>query len=179
MSVLDELKQQLGAEEVQQISQQVGADPPATQAAMQAALPMMLGGVASAAQQPGGAGAVQEAMQTHRGFLGGLSDLLGAGIPADGGGLLGRILGRHQGTVQTGVQQASGLDPDQTKRLLLALAPIVMAMLAKRHANTKENELAPALQQEAQAAHEQASRRSPHVGGLLGKILQQVQTPPA
>ena len=68
---------------------------------------------------------------------------------------------------------------DQTKRLLLALAPIVMAMLAKRHTNTKENELAPALQQEAQAAHEQASRTSPHVGGLLGKILQQVQTPPA
>jgi hypothetical protein len=178
MSVLDELKQQLGAEEVQQISQQVGADPVATQAAIQAALPMMLGGVASAAQQPGGAGAVQEAMQTHRGFLGGLSDVLG-GIPADGGGLLGRILGRHQGMVQTGVQQASGLDPDQTKRLLLALAPIVMAMLAKRHANDKENELAPALQQEAQAAHEQASRTSPHVGGLLGKILQLVQTPPA
>ena len=179
MSVVDDVQQHLGQNEIQQISDQIGADPAATREAVQAAVPMMLGGVANASQQPGNAQAIEQAVQSHSGLLGSLGGLLGGAFPADGGGLLGRILGGHQATVQQGVQQASGLDSDQTKRLLLTLAPIVMAMLAKRHANSGQGNLDTTLQQEARQAQEHANRTAPHVGGLLGKILSHVETPRA
>lgn len=180
MSIFDLAQQHLGQEQIAQISQQIGASPTQTQSAVQAALPMMVGGMASTAQQPEGAAALSEAMGSHAGLLGGLGGLgalgglLGGGGAADGG-LLGRVLGGHQQTVQNGVEQASGLDSDQTRKLLMLLAPIVIAMLAKRHANTPHDELGGALGQEATQAREQAQRTSPHVGGILGKILDAAQ----
>ena len=171
MSILDMAQEHLGQNEITQISQQIGASPAQTQSAIQAALPMLVGGMASTAQQPQGLGSIQQALGSHAGVLGNLGALLGAGAPADGGGLLGRVLGQHQQTVQQGVEHASGLDPDQTRRLLMILAPIVLGLLAKRHAQRSQQEIGGALQQEAQAAQQQAQRQSPHIGGLVGKIL--------
>src|ERR671920_542790 len=50
MSLLDLVQQNLGPDQIQEISQQIGADPGQTQSAVQAALPMLLGGMAGAAQ---------------------------------------------------------------------------------------------------------------------------------
>lgn len=181
MSILDLAQQHLGQEQIAQLSQQIGASPTQTQSAVQAAVPMLLGGMATTARQPEGAAALSEAMGSHAGLLGGLGGLgalgglLGGGGAADGGGLLGRVLGGHQQTVQNGVEQASGLDSDQTRKLLMLLAPIVIAMLAKRHASTQHDQLGGALAQEADQAREQAQRTSPHVGGILGKILDAAQ----
>ena len=198
MSLIDLVHQHLGPQEIQQISQQLGVDPTTAQTAVQAAVPMMVGGLASTADQPGGATAIQSLVGSHGGALddvsamigsGGAGGLLGSlggmiGTPADsGGGLLGRILGRHETTVQQGVQQASGLGSDQTKRLLMILGPIVLAALARRHAQAaaqgtaSDTSLGSVLKQDAQAAQAQAP--SPHVGGLLGKILSHVETPRA
>jgi hypothetical protein len=171
MSILDTVQEHLGQNEINQISQQIGADPAQTQNAIQAALPMMVGGMASTAQQPQGLGNIQQALGSHAGVLGNLGALLGAGPPADGGSILGRVLGQHQQTVQQGVQTASGLNSDQTRRLLMILAPIVLGLLAKRHAQKSQQEIGGALQQEAQAAQQHAQRQSPHIGGLVGKIL--------
>jgi len=199
MSLIDLVQQHLGSQEIQQISQQLGADPNTTQTAVQAAVPMMVGGMASTASQPAGASTLQSllgssgALESIGGMLnsgtaataaGGLLGKLGGviGAPADsGGGLLGKILGQHENTVQQGVQQASGLGPDQTKHLLMILGPIVLAALARRHAQAKAQNgnatITNVLQQDAQAAQAQTS--SPHVGGLLGKILSHVETPRA
>ena len=177
VSLLDLVQQHVGSSEIQQISQQIGADPATTEAAVQAALPMIVGGMANTAQQPGGASAIQQAMGSHGGMLGNLGAMLGAAGLGDSGGLLGKVLGGHQTTVQQGVSQASGLDPDKTRQLLMVLAPIVMAALAKRHGNASHEEIGGALQQEAQAAQDHAQRTSPQLGGLLGKILSHVQTP--
>jgi hypothetical protein len=197
MSVIDLVQQHLGSQEIQQISQQLGVDQSTTQNAVQAALPMMVGSMASTASQPAGASTLQSLLGSHGGMLENLGGLLGSGgaggllgslggmigAPADsGGGLLGKILGQHENTVQQGVQQASGLAPDQTKRLLMILAPIVLAALARRHAQATAQgapnaSLTHVLQQDAQAAQAQAP--SPHVGGLLGKILSHVETPRA
>lgn len=175
MSILDEVQQELGQDKIAQIGQQIGATPSQTQTAVQAAVPMLLGGMAGTASQPNGAGAIQQALGSHAGLLGSLGGMLGGAMPADGGGLLGKILGGHQQTVQNGVQQAGGLDSGQTKHLLMILAPIVLAILAKRHANASHDQLGTQLQQEAQNASAQAQKSSPHVGGILGKILDQVQ----
>jgi hypothetical protein len=124
VSLLDLVQQQLGPQEMQQISQQVGADPATTENAVHAAIPMLLGGMANGAREPGGASALG-------GLLGGGGGG-GAGGGMDMGGILGSVLGRSQPAVHDGVQQASGLSGDQTKKLLMILAPIVLMALAKR-----------------------------------------------
>lgn len=215
MSLLDLVQQQLGANGTEQIAQQIGADPGTTQNAIQAALPMLLGGMAGAAREPGGAGAIQAAMgqaQSAGGVGGLLGGLLGGGGAAAGGGglggllggltgggglggMLGGLLGGQQDAVQEGVQQTSGLSGDQTKRLLMILAPIALAALAaQRRQKQTPAGAAPgaaagaasaedldgdgipdALEREARDAQQ---RSEPKIGGLVGKILDMAQRPP-
>lgn len=172
-SLLDSVQQQLGQNEISQISQHLGVDPATARSAIDAALPMIVGGLAQHASQPAGASAIQQSLDSHSGVLGSLAGLLGAGGPADGGGLLGRILGQHQAPVQEGVQQASGLDPDKTRRLIMMLAPIIMGVLARRHANAQSSpdQLGAVLQQEGQVAQQRAETQAPQLGGLLGQIF--------
>ena len=172
-SLLDMVQQHLGANEVNQISEQLGVDPAQAQSAISAALPMIVGGMASHASQPGGADAITQSLTSHGGLLGNLGGLLGAGGPADGGGLLGKVLGQHQAPVQQGVSQASGLDSEKTRKLLLMLAPIVMGVLARRQANAQSNpaQVSEELKREGQAAQQQAQTQAPHLGGLLGQIF--------
>jgi hypothetical protein len=180
-SILELVQQHLGPQEVQQISQQLGTDPAQTQQAVNVALPAMVGGMASTAQQPGGASGIQQLLGSHGGILGSLGSLIGAGGAADGG-ILGQILGHHQDDVQQGVQQASGLGSDQTKKLLMILAPIVVAALARRamnHGDAHENpdQLNDVLRQDAAHAAEQAKAQGHHMGGLLGKVLDMAYAP--
>jgi hypothetical protein len=106
---------------------------------------------------------------------------IGGGSGSGVGGLLGTLLGGHHDTVAQGVGQATGLEPDKSKRLLMILAPIVLAALARRHGNSNDNSapagsLGTALQQDAQVAQQNSP---PHLGGILGSILSRVQTPGA
>jgi hypothetical protein len=183
-SILDLVQQHLGQQEISQISQQLGADPAATQQAVNAALPALVGGMASTAQQPQGAGALQGLLGSHAGVLGSLGSLFGAGggAPADGGGLLGTMLGQHQTAVQQGVQQASGLGSDQSRKLLMMLAPVVMGALAKRamdHGSAQQDpaQLQQVLQQDGAQAQEQAQAHSHQMGGLLGKLMSMAESP--
>ena len=198
MSLLDLVQQQLGPHGTQHIAEQIGADPGTTQNAIQAALPMILGGMAGAARQPGGISAMQGVLGQGQGagglggMLGGLLGGGGAGGAGALGGLLGGLgglgglLGGHEAAVQDGVQQASGLDNDQTKRLIMILAPIAIAAIAHQRGQQQQQTSAAAgagaggaadldgdgipdyLEQEARQAQAQAQ---PHVGGLIGRIL--------
>jgi len=174
MSLIDEVQQAIGSGEVNQISQHLGIDPTKAQAAVSAAVPMIVGGMAGHASQPGGEADVQQAVNNHAGAADSIAQLIQTGPPADGAmGLLGGIFGSHGSSVEQGVQQASGLDSSQTRRLLMMLAPIVLGIIAKRRSNQPTaGGLGGSLQQEAQ----NAASRSPHVGGLLGKILNAAQS---
>lgn len=180
-SLIDLVKEHLGPQELSQISQQLGTDQATTQQAVNAALPALVGGLANTAQQPQGASGVQQLIGSHAGVLGQLGSLLGAGAPADGGGVLGKVLGQHQPEVQQGVQQASGLGSDQTRKLLMILAPIVLGALARRAMNhgtaNDPAEIQKSLQQDGQQAKQQAEAHSPHLGGLLGKIVGMAESP--
>jgi hypothetical protein len=115
---------------------------------------------------------VSQAIAAHEGVADNPQQVLAAGAPADApssGGLLGRIFGAHHGTVSSGVQQASGLDADQVKKLLLMLSPVLLGMLARRQFGNQQNPggLGSVLQQEAQSA----ARQSPQMGGLLGSLF--------
>ena len=78
MSIVDLVQQHLGPDEIQQISQQLGVEPAAAQSAIQAAVPMMVGGMAGTAAQPGGESRIQSLLGSHAGILGSLGSLIGA-----------------------------------------------------------------------------------------------------
>src|SRR5688572_9161664 len=107
-SLQDLLGQQQGNEAIEQISQNVGADQSAVNTAIQAALPMLINGLANNAATPQGAESLNTALeQDHDGSvldnLGGLGGMIFGSGPeappprqADAGGILGHILGNSQ-----------------------------------------------------------------------------------
>ena len=142
-SLQDLLGQQQGSEAVEQISQNVGAEPSAVNTAIQAALPMILGSLANNASTPQGAESLNNALeQDHDGSvldnLGGLGGLIfgqqEAPPPrqADAGGILGHILGTNQAPVVNEVSNQSGLGQGQVAQILMMLAPIVMGYLGQQ-----------------------------------------------
>jgi hypothetical protein len=112
-----------------------------------------------------------------------LGGLLGNAESGPGGGILGHIFGQKRATVESGVGQATGLQQPQVGKLLMVLAPIVMAALARRQQSHQEQQVpvpgsgAPApsgasdlpdiLQRETQEAQQRAPTG---LGGLLGML---------
>jgi hypothetical protein len=145
-SLQDLLGHEQGAQAVEQISQNVGANQSAVNSAIQLALPMILSGLARNASTPQGAQSLNQALeQDHDGGIldniGGLGSLIFGGRDssaqppprqADAGGILGHIFGNNQGQVAQQVSQNSGLDMGQTAQILMFLAPIVMGYLGRQ-----------------------------------------------
>ena len=140
-SLQDLLGQQQSTQAVEQISQQVGADPSSVSSAIQAALPSIMGGLANNAATPEGAESLNHALeQDHDGSLldnlGGLGGMIfGSGATprqADAGGILGHILGGGQGQVVQQASNESGLSSGQVAQILMMVAPIVMAYLGRQ-----------------------------------------------
>jgi hypothetical protein len=141
-SLQDLLGSQQGDEAVDQISQNVGAEPSVVNTAIQAALPAILGGLANNAQSPDGAQSLNDALEqdNHASVLDNLGGLGGmifgqdSAPPrqADAGGILGHILGGSQGQVAQEVSQRSGLNMGQVAQILMMLAPIVMGYLGRQ-----------------------------------------------
>jgi len=175
MALLDAIQGHLGQPEINQISQQLGVNPALAQTAIAAAVPMIVAGMAKHATQPDGATAIQQAAQTHQDVADNVGTVLQAGPPADSTGLLDRILGRHNAAVQDGVQQASGLDSEKSRKLLMMLSPIVLAVLARKHFGSDQQadptKISDTLQQETQNAQQQIQRQAPNIGGILGQIF--------
>lgn len=142
-SLQDLLGQEQGTQAVEQISQNVGAEPSLVNTAIQAALPMILGGLANNAATPQGAESLNNALDRDHdgsllGNLGGLGSLIFGGQQAapppqaDAGGILGHILGNNQGQVAQEVSNQSGLSLSQVAPILMMLAPIVMSYLGQQ-----------------------------------------------
>jgi hypothetical protein len=183
MAIQDFIQQNLTPEMLDQISQQIGADPATTRQAVNAAVPMLMGGVAAHASTPQGAQALEAAAPATSqggGMLGGLGDMIGGagglggvlgGMMGGGGagGILGSILGGNHSTIEDGVTQASGLNRQQSGKLLMMLAPIFLAAIShhRRQTNASPADVSSDLQREAQTH----AANNPHVGGILGSIL--------
>jgi hypothetical protein len=190
--ITDLVQQQLTPDRISEISSAIGADPATTQQAVDAALPMIVGGMAAHAATPGGASSIEAESANHAGILGQLGGMIsggggggllgglagmvegggggGGGLggilgSAAAGGILGEIFGSNHAAVTDGVTQASGLDTARTTKLLMILAPIVLSAVA-HHRSTTGASSADVLQQEAQT-----HAANPGYGGLLGGIL--------
>ena len=179
--IQDMIQQQLSPGTIDQISQAIGADPATTRQAVDAAVPMLMGGMAAHASTPNGAQTIEAAATQHEGMLDGLGGMLGGSgglggilgglggmLGGAGGGVLGDILGSNHSEVQDGVTQASGLDRAKASKLLMILAPIVLAAIARHRSQTgaSATQVSTDLQREAQqhSSH-------PQFGGIIGSIL--------
>lgn len=130
------LQDALGGNTVGQISQAIGADESSTSNAIQAALPMLLGGLANnSSNEEGASGLLGAIDRDHDGSV--LDDIGGliagniGGGAGNGAGILGHIFGGQQDTVAQGVSQASGLDMGKVGPLLAILAPVVMGAIGR------------------------------------------------
>jgi hypothetical protein len=132
-SLTDELASQLQGAPLQQISQQLGIDPSQANAAIGAALPLLMGALGRNASQPQGAEALFGALQKDHAGLD-IGSVLGAVLGGGGQGqqILGHVFGNRTPRAQQALGQATGLGGDKANLLLRWLAPIVMAYLAKR-----------------------------------------------
>ena len=177
-SIFDTVTQALGGANLTQLSQHIGANEGATQQAIQAALPMLLGGLARNASNSEGAAALSNALGAHTNdsVLANPGGLLGDSQGGAGAGILGHIFGNRREKIEQGVGQATGLQQPQIGKLLVVLAPIVMAALArKQQTRPATADQAPAgagslpdvLQQEAQDAQQRAPSG---LGGLMGML---------
>ncbi len=162
-SLQDLLGQDQGEQAVQQISQNVGAEPSIVNTAIQAALPMLINGLANNASTPEGAESLNNTLEQHHDGsildnLGGLGSMIFGGgqqapaaPAADDGGILGHIFGSNQGQVAQQVSNQSGLGMGQVAQILMFLAPIVMGYLGRQKA--------------------QQGVGADGIGGLLGGLL--------
>lgn len=130
MSAVDEIMQQIP---LSQLASQLGTDEQTAGAAMQQAIPALLGGLQANAQDPAGAASLEGALSDHSaGLIDGGVDLAEVD-PADGQKIVGNIFG-HQtdGVAQTLGGLGGAHQSDLMKKLLPILAPIVMSYVVKR-----------------------------------------------
>ena len=179
MAILDDLASQLQqGDTLSQLSRQLGTDEQTTAQAVSMALPMLVGGLAQNAQSPQGAQSLHDALQNdHDGsVLDDLPSFLSGAQPAsatpralNGAGILGHILGGGRAPVEAGIGKATGLNGQQVGRLLMMLAPLVMAYLGRRQrtAGMDPGGLGSVLAGE----RDEIERRAPGAGGILGQIL--------
>src|SRR5262252_3242967 len=134
MGILDTIGQQLSGDTLKQISQQLGTDEGTAAKAVSVALPLLIAGLSRNAATPDGSAALDQALTRDHSA----SSALDAPHQAvanpnafNAAGILGHIFGQRQDPVQQGVAKASGVDLQSASKVLMILAPIVMAQLAR------------------------------------------------
>lgn len=172
--IFDLIQQQIGGDNLTQISRSLGVDEKTAGTAINSALPALLGALSRNANQGHGAQSILNALKKdHDGsILDNLSGFLqsqNAGQPLNGQAILNHLLGQKQSRVQQGVSQVSGLDVNSSQKLLSMLAPIVMGAVGKqtRQQGLDSQGLMGLLSNEAQQV-----QKSP-TGNLVGKMLDQ------
>ena len=166
MDLIGILDNALNSDTIRRISRQLGESEEMTIGAIQAALPMLLGGLANSASSQSGASSLLAALdRDHDGsVLDDLQGFLDDYLSGRGAGILSHIFGAQEGAVERGVSNASGLDLRKVGPLLLMLAPIVMGALGR--ARREQGMDASDLPRELGAA----ARRTGGNQGLLGAL---------
>jgi hypothetical protein len=166
MAILDLLQQQLRGDTLTQMSQQLGTDEGTTANAVAVALPLLLGGLTRNAATSQGAASLDAALtRDHDGtLLDAPQRALADPSALSAAGILGHIFGQRQAPVEQGVAKATGLDAQKAGRLLMMLAPLVMAALAR--ARTAQGAATASAGPVLQREQSNIERQVPGIGGL-------------
>lgn len=129
----DLLSQVLSGGTTEQMSRQIGADESQTSAALQVALPLIIGALSRNTSSQQGADSLFNAVTNdHNGsLLDNIGGFLSNSNQGPGAGILGHIFGNRQQAVASEISQQSGLNIGQVAQLLIMLAPLVMAVLGR------------------------------------------------
>lgn len=155
-SILEDLAGTLGGDTLGQLAGVLGADSEAVSRGVAAALPALVGGLASNTRRQAGATSLSNTLDDrHDGsILDSLGTIFGGSQWAleqatrDGDGILGHVFGQSQSRVEQQVQAASGLSMSTVRQLLPLLAPVVLGYLGKRLRGGGADEVASTLEQE-------------------------------
>ncbi len=176
-NLVEQLSSQLSGPALQALSQQLGTDQGTTNAAISAALPMLIGALDKNTNDPQGAASLQQALANdHDGsILNDLAGFLGSSDNGPGPAILGHIFGQKQPAVEQGVSKISGLDQSIVPILLQNLAPIVMGYLGKqqREQNLDPGNLSSMLAQEREAVQARGSSTASVAVDLVTKLMDQ------
>jgi hypothetical protein len=171
-NLVDTVLAHLDDPQIAQIAAQLGTDPQQARAAIEHAVPLIVGGMAQSASTPDGAGALHTALGDHAGqsISDVLAGVLGGGAAAGiGGGILGHIFGANHDAANQGLGQATGLGQQNAGQLMAILAPVVMAALANhvQRGGIDSGALGGMLGQQSQ----QIQQGGGLMGGLLNAVL--------
>ncbi len=159
------------------IAGQTGESPSATQSAIQAILPTLVGAVARNASADGGAGLMNVLDSDHDGSA--LDDIVGlvggamAGTPTgNGAGIIGHLLnGNQHANVTNMVSQQSGVSSSSAATMMQILAPVVMNYIGQQK-NSQGLDAAGLIgsligggQQQQQQTQDQSA-----IGGMMGLL---------
>lgn len=167
---------------IDQLAQQVGAEPQEVQQAAAAALPALFGGLQANAQDPGGASSIVEALGQHDNDLGAGTIDLGQVDSGEGQKIASHIFGSNEDQVYSALG-GSGASSGLVKKLIPILAPIVLSYLAKQVLGGG----GASTQAQAPAQTDQSAQGGPGsldsllkdvLGGALGGGTQTQQAPP-
>ncbi|GAA0376717.1 hypothetical protein Acor_31340 [Acrocarpospora corrugata] len=165
----DDLFAKLGPQGIQQIAGLIGTDTESAKGAVQASLGTIMGGMAHQAENMEGAQSLRSAVDQHT-DSDPFTNVTGLADDNDGRKILSHVLG-DQGTDRAaqGISQFMGINSRTVSKVLTMVAPMVMAMLAKRLRQGMEPEtMSKDLDRERQ---DMGSGLGDLLGGLLGAIF--------
>ena len=170
-NLLNLIGQQLSPMVVNQIGKSLGMNDGATRNVVSSALPVLLSALSGNAQSKNGASALLGALQKKHdgGVFNQLGDLIAKPEAGEGNGILRHLLGNKRAPIEETITQATGVNQQQTAKIMEILAPVVMGALGKeqRNNNYDANGLAKLLQQ----SQTQYTQEAPKEMGAVRRLL--------
>jgi hypothetical protein len=167
MAITDDILAQIDDKTLDTIASQLGIDKSKARDVLEDAVPMLMGGLGKNVQSEDGAASLARALGDHADAqpLGNAGDLLGGVL---GGGILDHVFGGKVPDVSEAIGSKNGANSVDVQKILAIVAPIVMAVLAKKlGGQASPGTVQEQVQRESQAAQQQ----KPDLGSILGSIF--------
>ncbi len=174
MNILDLIKSQVGEENVDRLSNNLGEDKGNTMDAISKVVPVLVSAMARNAKSEDGANALAGALdRDHDGsILDNLGSLIDRPEESQGQGILKHVLGGKRENAEKAVSEKSGISMESAIKIFQVAAPILMGLLGKKkkEENLNGGGLASILGSMA-SSHENDDEGGSGIGGMITGLL--------
>lgn len=167
MAITDDILAQIDDKTLDAIAGQLGIDKTQVRNVIEDAVPALVGGLGHNVQSEDGAASLASALGDHANAqpLGNVEDLVGGLL---GGGILDHVFGGKVPDVSQAIGSKNGATSIDAQKILAIVAPIVMAILAKKLGGQASPGT---VQEQVQQENQAAQQKKPDLGSILGSIL--------